>query len=253
MRGCSSPSRSNAVSCGPSSVSSGSTSEVSTTWPRPVSLARPQRREDREGGRERRDAVRERERRQQRRPVRLAVQRGEAAHRLGERAEPGPAGVRARLAEAAHAREHEPRVDRGELVPADAPALERPGPEVLEHDVGALGQAEEEVGAGGLGEVERDEPLVPRERLEPEPDAVLARPVAARRVDPVRMLDLDHVGAVVAEEHRRERRGEERRRLDDLDPLERHPRLRHGRSTASRKPIRGDRAIPAPSRSSFSE
>ena len=107
---------------------------------------------------------------------------------------------------------------------------------------------------GRLREVERDQPLVPCKCLEPEPDPVLARPVPARRIDTVRVLDLDHVGAVVAEHHRRERGGEERRRLDDLDPLERHLRqLAHGRSTASRKPIRGDRAMPAPSSSSFSE
>ena len=220
-------------------------------------LARPKRRHDRERGRERGDAVGECERRQQRVAVRLAVEDGEAAHRLGERAEPGPAGVRARLPEAAHAREHEPGIDRRQLLPADAPALERAGAEVLEHDVGALGQPQEEVGACRLGEVERDEPLVPRERLEPEPDAVLARPVAARGIDAGRVLDLDHVGAVVAEQHRRERSREEGRRLDDLDPPERRRRLvrdlAHGRSTASRKPIHGERAIPAPRSSSLSE
>jgi hypothetical protein len=43
--------------------------------------------------------------------------------------------------------------------------------------------------------------------------------VAAGGVDGAeRVLDLDHVGAVVAEEHRRQRRGEEGRRLDDPDP-----------------------------------
>ena len=223
------------MSCGPSSVISGSTSEVSTTWPRPVSLAGAQRDHDRERGRERGDAVGERERRQERRAVGLAVQRGEAAHRLGERAEAGAPRVRPGLAEAAHARDHEPRVRGRQLVRAGAPALERAGPEVLEHDVRALGEAQEEVAPVGLREVERDEPLVAPERLEPEPLAVLARPVPARRVDARRVLDLDHVGAVVGEEHPGERRREERRRLDDADAFE---RLRaHGRSTASRKPI----------------
>ena len=54
------------------------------------------------------------------------------------------------------------RVHGPELVGACAPALERAGTEVLEHDVGALGQAQEEVAAVGLREVERDQPLVAR-------------------------------------------------------------------------------------------
>ena len=83
----------------------------------------------------------------------------------------------------------------------------------------------------GLREVERDEPLVARERLEPEPVAVLARPVPARGIGPARVLELDHVRAEVAEQHPGERRREQRRRLDDPDPVER-PRGHGGRPPA---------------------
>ena len=115
---------------------------------------------DRERGGEAGDAVGESKRRQERRAVGLPVQRCESAHRLGERAEARPAGIRPRLAEAAHPREHEPRIDGRELVPAEPPALQRPRPEVLEHDVGAFREPEEDSLPFGPGEIERDEALV---------------------------------------------------------------------------------------------
>ena len=73
----------------------------SMTWPRPVRVAGGQGEVDRVRGRQRGDRVGQPERRQRRRAVGLAGGGGEAAHRLGERAEAGPAGVRAELAEPA--------------------------------------------------------------------------------------------------------------------------------------------------------
>ena len=58
-----------------------------------VHVAVPQREHRGEGPEHRRDAVTQRERRQRRRTVRLAVDMGEAADRLGHRAEPGPRAV----------------------------------------------------------------------------------------------------------------------------------------------------------------
>src|SRR2546425_11330547 len=104
-----------------------------------------------------RDAVGERQRRQERRTARLAVQRGEAAHRLREGAEPGPPRRRTGLAEAADPREHDPRIDGGELVPAEAPAFERAGPEVLDHDVRPLDEAKEQLASVRRREIERDQ------------------------------------------------------------------------------------------------
>ena len=99
--------------------------------------------------------------------------------------------------------------------------------------------------------IERRKALVAREGLEPEADSVLARAVSARRIGPGGVLELDHLGAVVPEEHPGERRREERRRLDHPDAGERLGA--HGRSTASRKPIEDEPPVPAPVSSSFNE
>src|SRR6185437_3086505 len=88
------------------------------------------------------------------------------------------------------------------------------GAEVLDHDVRLGGEAQEDRRTLRVREVEGHEPLVPAERLEPQTDAVLVRPVPARRVGPGRMLDLGHLGAEVPEVHGREGRCEERRRLE---------------------------------------
>ena len=63
------------------------------------------------------------------------------------------------------------------------------------------------------------------------------------------MLDLDHVGAVVAEEHRGQRSRKERRRLDDPDPSSGCGHEVHREAEAD--PV--DRARPPPSSRSLSE
>ena len=75
-------------------------------------------------------------------------------------------------------------------------------------------RADEQVRAPGGGQVERDRALVAAERLPPEVEAVLGRPVPARGVGLARVLDLDDVGAEVAEERRGQRAGEQRRRVE---------------------------------------
>ena len=94
---------------------------TSTTWPTPrVHGDHRGERRGQPGG-----LVGEGDRRQQRLPVGLAVDRGEARHRLGDRGEPGSLGVRAVLAEPGDAGDDEPGVarragrrDRGRGVPA---------------------------------------------------------------------------------------------------------------------------------------
>src|SRR5438034_11153353 len=171
--------------------------------------------------RERRDAIRQTERRQRRRTVGLARQRGEAAHRFGDRAEAGALRVRAELTEPGHTREDEPRVLRREAVVPEVPALERPGPEVLDDDVRAARDASEQSLAVGGREIERRESLVPADDLPPQTDAILARSVMPRRIPLHGMFDLEYVRAEVAEERRGQRSGEQRRDLDDLETGER--------------------------------
>src|SRR4029079_11654614 len=94
--------------------------------------------------------------------TREAVDMAQAAHRLGDRCESGPAGVRAGLAVAGDARQDEAAVDLGEPLVPEAPALERPRPEVLGQHLGYTHQLEQQLLAAGRAEVERHALLVPR-------------------------------------------------------------------------------------------
>ena len=94
-----------------------------------------------------------------------------------------------------------------------------PGPEVLDHHVGVGGQGAEDLLALRGREVQRDRLLVAAEHLPPEADAVALRAVGARRVA-ARVLDLDHVGAEVAQHRGGERPGEEGGDVEDLESLE---------------------------------
>ena len=160
------------------------------------------------------------------------------------------------LAERGDAGDHEARVALRGAVRTEAPALERAGPEVLDQHVGFV----DETAAGPRRRAASDRSSVDRalvaaERLPPQVDAVLRGSVAAGGVGPRRVLDLDDVGAEVAEERRGQRPGEQRRRVDDAEAGERcvsHRRLLHrSRSQASRKPMRGSASSPSPASSSL--
>ena len=69
------------------------------------------------------------------------------------RSRPGPRRVRAVLAERADAHGDQAVVEIGRR---DVPALERPGPEVLDDDVRGRGEPAEQVLALGRAQVERD-------------------------------------------------------------------------------------------------
>ena len=72
-----------------------------------------------------------------------AVDVADPAHRLRDGGKAGPLSVGAGLPVAGDTREHEAGVDLAEAVVAEIPPLERPGPEVLDHDVCLLGEAKE--------------------------------------------------------------------------------------------------------------
>ena len=161
---------------------------------------------------ERGDRVGQPERGQRRRAVRLTGAGGEPAHRLGERAEAGPPGVRADLAEPGDPGDHQPRVDRVQLGRPEPPALQRARPEVLDQHVGVGEQPAQDRGAVRVGQVEGDA----RACCGRAPSTTARRrPWPGRARGPGRagrVLDLDHVGAEVAEERRGERPGEQRGR-----------------------------------------
>ena len=141
---------------------------------------------------------------------------GEPGHRLGEGAERSPLGVRSELPEAADAQHDEVGVDLEQLVGSDVPAFHDAGPEVLDEHVGVFDEAAQDLLALGLGEVECDGPLVAGDHLRPQAVAVLVVAVGAGRVA-VGVLDLDDVGAVVAEQHGGDRGGVDGAKVEDPD------------------------------------
>ncbi|GAB3849885.1 hypothetical protein GCM10027610_073830 [Dactylosporangium cerinum] len=164
------------------------------------------------------DAVGEAERWQRRRPVGLAGDGREPAHRLGEGAEAGPGRIRAELAKRGDPRDDQARVELEQHVGPEAPALQGARPEVLDQDVGAGQEAFEQLGAGGTGQVEGDAALVPPEQRPPQRHAVLGGPVAAGRVTFDGMLDLDDVGAEIPQDGGGQGAGEQGGHVHDRDP-----------------------------------
>ena len=146
----------------------------------------------------------------------------EAAEGVRNAGEAGAVPVRAGLAVARDAHQHEAGVHGLQLVRPQAPLLHGAGPEILAEDVGLGDEALEEGSALGLAEVEGDRLLV---ALLGEPGVAIAartrRAELAERVAQPRLLDLDDLGAELAEDGRGERPGDEGRKVDDADAVER--------------------------------
>ena len=179
---------------------------------------REHRRHGGEGGS---DGIGHREARQGRRPVGKAGEGRNAGEGLGDRAVAAALGVWAALAEAGDPHHDEARIDLGELLVAETPALEGAGPIVLDHDVGGLHEFAEQLLAARLRQGERDEPLVARDHLPPERPAVLHRRPVAHRIADARQLDLDHLRAEIGELGRGERACDHRAGIDHAKPLQR--------------------------------
>ena len=191
---------------------------TSTTCPLPA----VQRHHGGEGGGEARRLVGERHRRQERLAVGLAVDRREPAHRLGDRREPRPPGVRAVLAEPGDAGDHEPsgcgdaaRRAEPELAPAA-------GPEVLDQDATRRRRGGAGLAVGIVLEVEHDRALAAVGELAPQAGAV-ARVAPGHRAQAVAVgvLDLDDVGAEVGQVAGAVRAGDHGRQVDDAEIGER--------------------------------
>src|SRR5262249_10861093 len=75
--------------------------------------------------------------------------------------------------------------------------------------------------AARLSQVERDRAFAPSLDRPEERVAVDERPDRAHEVALARQLDLDHVGAEIAEQRRRERRRDARAEVEDPQPHER--------------------------------
>ena len=123
----------------------------------------------------------------------------------------------------------EPRVQPTQRLVIEAEPREPADPEVLDQDIAALEQPAQDGRAVGLLEVEPDAALVPIDREVVGRGPGLAR--GRRRPDPRRSpaagrvalgrLDLDDVGAQVAQQHRAVRPGQDGRAIDDAQAGER--------------------------------
>ncbi|GJE59985.1 hypothetical protein MPOCJGCO_2094 [Methylobacterium trifolii] len=151
-----------------------------------------------------------------RRPVRVAGDVHDAGFALEDQVVARPVRVRSGQAEARDAAIDQAGIVLPQPLEAEAEPVHRPGPEVLDHHVGGGGQPQDQVPAGRRLEVDGAALLVPVDRQ--EVGALAAeegRPVGARLVAPSRLLDLDHVGAEIAELHRREGAGDHPAEVED--------------------------------------
>jgi hypothetical protein len=181
-----------------------------------------ERGEDALHGEHARDRIAERDVKPGRRLARKSVDVADAAHRLRHGGEARPRCVRPGLAVAGDARDDESRVHLPELVRPDPPLLERAGAEVLDEDVAVLDEVEQQLLPSLLPQVECDALLVARLHRPPEGAPLVARLAPlAQRVRLPRWLDLDDLGAHVAEQPAGEGTGEQHAELDDADAGER--------------------------------
>ena len=93
-----------------------------------------------------------------------------------------------------------------QILVAEPLAIHHAGAEVLHEDVGVAHQAADELDAAGLADVDADAALVAVEALEVGPADVRRQAAGAvgvaNAVAASGLLDLDHVGAHVAEQRR---------------------------------------------------
>ena len=118
-------------------------------------LARVQRHHRAEGRERRGQRVTERHAGPRRRPVGVAGDVPDTAHRLADGAESGPRRVRPGLAEPGHPGDDQAGVDLPEPFRGEAPALQRARPEVLQQHVGPGREAADQILAPGITQVDR--------------------------------------------------------------------------------------------------
>ena len=163
------------------------------------------------GARQPGDHVGERQGRQHRLAVGKAGAVGKAAHRLDQRAETGLLGIGAGLAEAGNAHDDEARVARQQQIGGEAHGLERAGPVVLDEDVGRLHQPQQRLARRVAAQVQDHRHLVAAVRF---PEQLFAAVAPSAQRIAFRRLDLDDLGAEIAELQRQHVAGDEAREIE---------------------------------------
>ena len=168
------------------------------------------------------DAVGEHERRQRRRPVGLPADMRETAHRLGEGAESGPVARRPAAAVTRHMQHHQLRMPRVQRLVVQPPTRQRARPGVDHQHVTDVEQAVQQIATLVCAQVGGDAFLVAAHALPDQPDVVAPRSPGAQRITRAGLLDLDDVGAELAERGRHQRPRRQRRGVDHPQAGERH-------------------------------
>ena len=109
-----------------------------------------------------------------------------------------PFGVRPGLAESGNVQHDQARIDRMQLIPAQAKPPQHARAKVLDQDVGITQQVPHDRDAGLGLEVQGDAPLVASGDKPPQSHALRFRAHVSQAVAYVRLLDLDHVCAQVS-------------------------------------------------------
>jgi hypothetical protein len=145
--------------------------------------------------------------------------RHHAGHRLRQHVLTAFVRIGAGEAEAGTDRVDQPRIDLAQLLIAEAHAVHHAGAEIVHHHVGAADQVHQRRPIIRLAQVEHHRALVAVERAidrADQPGRIVGN-CGARQVTGRRALDLDHVGAVVAEHLRRDRPHHHLGEVDDPD------------------------------------
>src|SRR5215831_7838883 len=107
---------------------------------------------------------------------------------------------RSGLAVSADAQHDKSRINLAQRLEPDAPLLERPRAEVLQHDIGLGNELPEDLGTVGRAQIERDGFLVASFAKPYQTVATLRdRPKLPERVPRFGLLDLDHLGTEIGE------------------------------------------------------
>src|SRR4030095_2330580 len=129
-------------------------------------------------------------------------------------------------AEATHRRVEGGGSRRAQGGVAETEALGHPGDEVLENDVGAARQLDDDLQPLGVLQVDCDRALVAIDRGEAQAHAVLAGAEVAHVVPAARALHLDDVGAEVGQHRGAVGTGDDPGEVEDANALEHHARSR---------------------------
>ena len=154
-----------------------------------------------------------------RRSVRLACQAHAARQGLDDHVVGGAVPIRTVMAEAADCGCHQLRIGGQEHFVRQAEPLHHAGAEIFDQHIRPRQQRQQRFAPFRLLEIQHHAPLVAIGAVEVRavPEDEMRRDDAGRISD-ARGLDLDDVGAQVAEEHRGEGTRKERREIDDDDP-----------------------------------